>query len=125
MVNIPDSMLLFPRHGVRRIVPTRSLVRMGIRGLNRAVERREVFHLWFHPSNFFAKTREQFSALEEILGHAQYLREAGSLDVLTFADIRRTMGEAGRSPNGTRRLPPSPAGQAGGGWNAGKGEKRP
>lgn len=105
LVNIPDSMLLIARHGMRRIVPSVKLVRMGIRGLNRAVQRGGVFHLWFHPSNFLVKMEEQLSVLDQILHHAQLLRESGALEVLTVADIWGRMIEAKHSSSGPTTYP--------------------
>ncbi len=88
IVNIPDSMLLFSRQGYRSLVSSKKLIKIGLAGLNRAVERREIFHLWFHPSNFLYKTDEQFYVLEAILKHAQHLKENGQLEILTMSEIR-------------------------------------
>jgi peptidoglycan/xylan/chitin deacetylase (PgdA/CDA1 family) len=89
MVNIPDSMQFFSRQGSRSLVSSKSLTRKGVVGLNRAVERGEVFHLWFHPSNFAYGTNRQFESLENILKHAQLLRTSGQLEVLTMGEIQR------------------------------------
>jgi len=87
MVNIPDSMLFSARGGCRSLVSSKSLIKRGLAGLNRAVERGEIFHLWFHPSNFVYKTDEQFYVLEAILKDAQRLKESGQLEILTMGDI--------------------------------------
>lgn len=86
LVNVPDSLLLLGRNGLRRLVPRGNLVRMAKRGLDRAAEKKQLFHLWFHPSNFVHRTEEQFQTLERILQHASFLREQGQLDVLTMGD---------------------------------------
>ena len=69
-----------------------------------------MFHLWFHPSNFFTKTDDQFLVLEEILRHAQRLRDSGALEVLTFADIRRRLLE--ERPGPAHLTPSAPRGRS-------------
>jgi SAM-dependent methyltransferase len=86
LVNIPDSMLLIGRNGLRRLISMRSLAYKGLGGLHRAVRRREVFHLWFHPSNFVYRTDEQFTILENLLRQANELRSQGLLEVKTMND---------------------------------------
>jgi peptidoglycan/xylan/chitin deacetylase (PgdA/CDA1 family) len=90
MINIPDSMLLFGREGLRRVVSPNALARKAIRGLERAVKRSEIFHLWFHPANFAHAMEGQFAAFETILGHARRLRDAGRLEIRTMGDIHRS-----------------------------------
>ena len=85
--NIPGSMLLMSRNGVRRLLSTDRLVRRARRGLRAAVRRGETFHLWFHPCNFTDRLElmdEQFIVLERILAEAAALRQAGRLDILTM-----------------------------------------
>jgi len=92
MVNIPDSMLLLSRNSSRSLVLPGNLIKMGIAGLSRAVERGEIFHLWFHPSNFTHKTEKQFYILEAILKHAQKLRDESKLDILTMQEAAEGKG---------------------------------
>jgi SAM-dependent methyltransferase/peptidoglycan/xylan/chitin deacetylase (PgdA/CDA1 family) len=88
MVNVPGSMLFLGRWGrCRSLVSSKSLIKMGLAGLNRAVKRGEIFHLWFHPSNFVAKMDEQFYVLEAILKEAQRLKDNGQLEILAMGDI--------------------------------------
>jgi hypothetical protein len=67
---------------------------MGRAGVDRAVERREIFHLWFHPSNFVHKMDEQFQVLEEILRYAHELRKKNQLKNLTLGDVLKTVSPA-------------------------------
>jgi hypothetical protein len=94
MVNVPDSMLLLGRNGLRSLIPSQRLVSMGRAGVDRAVERREIFHLWFHPSNFAHKMDEQFQVLEEILRYAHELRKKNQLKNLTLGDVLKTVSPA-------------------------------
>ena len=77
LVNVPASMLFVSRRGIRRLISPKSLIKMAKAGLNRAVSRAEIFHLWFHPSNFAYRTEDQFQALEAILRYASELRQQG------------------------------------------------
>ncbi len=102
LVNVPDSMLLLGRNGPRRLVSPARLVRKAVSGLERAAERREVFHLRFHPSNFAYRTDEQLEVLEAIARHAQRLVRAGRLMNLTMGDFARwpAPGAAAAAPAG-------------------------
>lgn len=80
LVALGDSMLLLGRDGPRRWVPARRLIEMARAGMTRAAERREVFHLWFHPSNLVARREEQLATLEAILSRGRALVDAGRLD---------------------------------------------
>ncbi len=81
LVNLPGSMIYFPRHGVRRYVPMARRVARAVKGLEAAARSRRVFHLWFHPTNLADGTDEMFAGLRAILERVQALREAGDLEV--------------------------------------------
>lgn len=87
LINVPDSMLLFSRGGVRKLIPARLIARKGLAGIQRAVEQHKVFHLWFHPSNFWHDTDTQFRVLESLLQRASQLRAAGKLEVMTMGQF--------------------------------------
>lgn len=87
LVNIPDSMLLLGRNGLRKFVLPSIMVRKAKKGLKQAVRYKEVFHLWFHPSNFSYDTETQFRIFEAILKRAAAMREKGTLDIRTMHDI--------------------------------------
>ncbi|MBF0176876.1 MAG: hypothetical protein HQL63_08520 [Magnetococcales bacterium] len=86
LINLPDSMLLLGRNGLRRLVPPGNLIAMACSGLERAARQRRVFHLWFHPSNFTHDTDRQFAVLEAVLARAGDMREQGILDILPMGD---------------------------------------
>ena len=85
--NIPGSMIYFPMHGLRRHVPVSRRVKRAIKGLNAAVARRRVFHLWFHPTNFADETEAMFSGLRKILERAAALRASNQLAVLPMGAL--------------------------------------
>ncbi|MEK7650714.1 MAG: hypothetical protein AAB364_02500 [Patescibacteria group bacterium] len=87
LVNIPDSLLLLGRDGLRRLVSPGLMIAKMNAGLDRAVARREVFHLWFHPSNFSYDVENQFKILEALLERARNLRDQGKIEILTMKEI--------------------------------------
>jgi len=95
MVNLPDSMLLLGRDGVRSIVPARNVQTMAMAGLDRAAATKEVFHLWFHPSNLTYDMERQLSVLEHILAHAARLRRAGLLSTRSMGQVQEDVTVAG------------------------------
>ncbi|MBF0124286.1 MAG: hypothetical protein HQL60_02980 [Magnetococcales bacterium] len=86
LINVPDSLLLFGRQGIRRLIPPNNLWRMARSGLDGAARSGRIFHLWFHPSNFAAESDQQFALLERILSHACALRQQGQLQIMPMAD---------------------------------------
>ncbi len=80
--NIPGSMLYTPAFGVRRFLPVWLRVLRANRGLDRAIGRREVFHLWFHPTDLAVRTDAMLEGLRSIFERAVRLRDAGELDIL-------------------------------------------
>ncbi len=106
MINVPDSMLLLSREGIRRLVPRKALIDMASAGIHRAVERGEIFHLWFHPSDFVSETDKQFEVLETILQTANRLKDRGLLEVLTMGDVqKRVTGKPRGAPFGHNSPP--------------------
>lgn len=97
MVNVPGSMLLIGRGGLRRLIPSRNLINMGVAGLTRAVQRKEIFHLVFHPSNFADRMQEQLRVLESILETAQRLRLENRLEVLPMGAFDTGIGRPWRT----------------------------
>jgi len=81
LIELPSSMLLFARNGVRRVIHPSAVVAKAAAGLERARLRGEIFHLWFHPSNFYYDTDLQLATLGRILRRACEIRDRGELDI--------------------------------------------
>jgi hypothetical protein len=105
--NVPGSMILLPRDGVRRLVPFAARVAKARAGLAAAVRQGRVFHLWFHPFNFAVDRTALLRALDEILRSAVELRERGQLDILTMFEVAKAMnaGSASMQPTSATRVP--------------------
>jgi peptidoglycan/xylan/chitin deacetylase (PgdA/CDA1 family) len=89
--NIPGSMLLLHRGGVRRIVSVDATIEKARKGLRRAVEQRAVFHLWFHPFNLTQHRALMFAALRGILAEVAALRARGMIECRTMAQVAEQM----------------------------------
>lgn len=82
MVELPTSMLLLARNGLRGIIPPAAVSSKAQNGLERACTTGNLFHLWFHPSNFYYDSERQLAVLERVLERAAQLREQGRLDIV-------------------------------------------
>jgi peptidoglycan/xylan/chitin deacetylase (PgdA/CDA1 family) len=84
MIDVPGSMLLMARNGVRRFVLP-SVTRAKLKtGLERARASGGIFHLWFHPSNFYYRREEQLATLDWFLGHAANEAGQGRVEISTM-----------------------------------------
>jgi peptidoglycan/xylan/chitin deacetylase (PgdA/CDA1 family) len=86
--NIPGSMLLLHRVGVRRLVTVEARIAKARRGLRAAADTGRVFHLWTHPFNLAHDRPAMLRALDGILAEAARLRDAGRLEVRTMRALR-------------------------------------
>jgi len=85
--NIPGSMLFFSRNGIRRFVqPSVTLTKLE-KGLQKAISDGGVFHLWFHPSNFWSETEQQFAIFEKFIKRVSDLKNLDQLEVRNMAEF--------------------------------------
>ena len=89
--NIPGSMVLLERSGVRRVIPVSATVRKARLGLQRAADDGGVFHLWTHPFNLASEPELMLRMLDEVLRYAVRLRNAGSIRFETMGAIAERM----------------------------------
>jgi hypothetical protein len=89
MVELPTSMLLLARNGLRSLIPPASVVAKAKSGLEHACSTGDLFHLWFHPSNFYYDTEIQFAVLGQILECAARLRAQGRLEIVQMQHFAR------------------------------------
>lgn len=87
LVELPSSMLLLGRKGLRRMVHPSILVRKAMLGLDAAKRSGDLFHLWFHPSNFYYESEQQLGALEHIVAYAARMRASHGLDIRTMGSF--------------------------------------
>ncbi len=87
LVELPGSMLLLGRNGVRRLVRPEIAEMKAKLGLRRAARHGGIFHLWFHPSNFYRETDVQLRVLQKILDEACAMRDRAAIDIRPMASF--------------------------------------
>jgi hypothetical protein len=89
LVELPSSMLLMARNGLRRAIHPASIIgkaRLGLRAARRAGG---IFHLWFHPSNFYYEPERQLATLADIVAAAAAMRDRGRLEIRAMSSYRK------------------------------------
>lgn len=87
MCNIPGSMLFLGRGGVRRFIHPSTMLSKLQKGVNAALHKNEVFHLWFHPSNFWHDTEMQFETFETFMAMISKHAEREELDIKPMCEF--------------------------------------
>jgi peptidoglycan/xylan/chitin deacetylase (PgdA/CDA1 family) len=85
LVELPGSMLLLGRNGLRRLVRPEIAELKAKRGIRQAARHGGIFHLWFHPANFYFDGDVQLRVLANVLDEACALRDRGGLEIRTMA----------------------------------------
>jgi hypothetical protein len=85
LVDLPSSQFLMAYDGIRSLIPTAARVRQARLGIEKAVQRDELYHLWFHPFNL-GTSDKMFDALEQILRIVVRFRDEGKLQIMTMND---------------------------------------
>ncbi len=112
--DIPGSMLLLHRVGVRRWVSVRARVRKAERGIEQAIREGAVFHLWTHPMNLAHDREAMMKSLELILRAVAERRDEGLLRVRTMHDLAVEAVAAVREPKLVRAIAPDVSGPSAG-----------
>ena len=85
LINLPGSMLFMGRDGIRRWARTQTMRDKLAKGVAAAAGSREVFHLWFHPSNFWHDTAVQFDIFEWFAAHLADRAARGEIEIKPMA----------------------------------------
>jgi peptidoglycan/xylan/chitin deacetylase (PgdA/CDA1 family) len=88
LVNLPGSMFFPPYSGLWRLVGISKRISQAKKGIDMAIRRKALFHLWFHPFNL-ASSPLLPPALEEILAYVARHVKAGNIEALTMAETAR------------------------------------
>jgi hypothetical protein len=109
LVELPASMLVLGRYGLRRLVRPGMTELKAKLALRSAARHGSTFHLWFHPSNFYFETDVQLRVLRGILDEATTLRDRSAIEVRTMASYAGTRWPlAGRPPRPTPAVQHAP-----------------
>jgi hypothetical protein len=93
LINIPASMEYAPTHGKRRLIPGPRGMTGALRGVERAVRERRLFHLWFHPTDLANRSESMFEGLRAVFEDVASRRERGELEILPMAELAVRAGE--------------------------------
>jgi len=85
LCDLPASMFYPPFGGLWNLVGLSRRVAQAKKGVARAVSKRALFHLWFHPFNL-GSSPLLFEGLEEVLASIDNQVKAGNLESLTMAE---------------------------------------
>ncbi len=89
LINIPGSMYFVSNRGPRKYIPCGFRLRRAKLGINYAIKRNEIFHLWFHPIDFADNTNSLLKEFEHILKYANEKRDNSMLEIKTMAQIAK------------------------------------
>ncbi len=102
LVNIPASMFLMPKDGLRCLIPWKSRIVQARRGIQEAIRKNGVFHLWFHPWNL-GGSPQMIDCLEDIFRTVASHREKGQLRAVTMKDLaQEILADAAANPGAVR-----------------------
>ena len=89
VISIPQSLYLPSNRGVKRLIPKRMRFVLAKKGIDEAVSKGEIFHLWTHPIDFIDQSGLLLHEFAHILTYAGKLRSQGKLAIQTMAQIAR------------------------------------
>jgi hypothetical protein len=81
IVELPGSLLLMGRNGVRKLINPDTIVTKAGLGMKKAARTKSPFNFYFHPANFYFQPEVQFQVLDKILSLAAELRRNGEIDI--------------------------------------------
>lgn len=87
LIEIPSSMYFVSARNIRKHIPFGLRFYKSKLGINRAISKKEIFHLWFHPIDFVDNSNSLFMELENILKYANQKRVKGLLTIKTMKQI--------------------------------------
>jgi hypothetical protein len=92
LVDIPGSMQMLGRNGLRRFLLPQVTRAKLLLGLERARRDGGTFHLWFHPSNFYYRRDEQLTTLAWFLERATDEASRGRIEFRTMSSYAARVG---------------------------------
>ncbi|MFA4889938.1 MAG: polysaccharide deacetylase family protein [Candidatus Omnitrophota bacterium] len=104
LIEVPASMLFRFAYGKSRIIAEGMRFRKAKKGIDAAIKRRRIFHLWFHPISFAWKMNLMLAELDAILQYASEKKKDGLLEIATLKeDAGCFMMQGARTTNLTLR----------------------
>jgi len=95
--NIPASMFLPPISSIYQGLSLQARVIRAKKGIEKAVEKKAVFHLWFHPHNACEQTELFLLVLDNILKLVEREIQAGRMINLTMSELAEKLSQKRRN----------------------------
>jgi hypothetical protein len=87
VLEIPGGYFYPHKRGWAKLLPVSFRVRKAVKGLRKASDKRQIFHLWTHPFNLASDPKELLHGLETIFKEVAQMREKGQIEVRTMKQI--------------------------------------
>ncbi len=87
LINIPGSYYFPSARGIRKYIPKGLRAYKAKRGIDSAIKKGEIFHLWSHPIDFADQTSKLMYDFEEILAYANKKVVEGKLEIKSMKEI--------------------------------------
>lgn len=89
LVNVRGSSYFVSGRGLRRLISKGVRFENAKRGIEAAINKNEVFHLYTHPTDFTDDSEKLFSDFEKILKYAAAKRSKRLLEIKTMGEIAK------------------------------------
>ncbi len=86
ILNIPASQFLIPYDGFRKYISSASRIKKAIKGIDLAIKKDAVFHLWHHTFNL-GSSENFFYILTQIFKYVDKKRKQGKIENCTMKEI--------------------------------------
>lgn len=87
LLNIQGSYYFLSHRGFRKLVPKGLRFKKAKIGIEMAIEKKEVFHMWFHPIDIISDQDSLLNELGQILEYAGDKVKNGTLSSMTMGEI--------------------------------------
>jgi peptidoglycan/xylan/chitin deacetylase (PgdA/CDA1 family) len=87
LLNIQGSYYFLSHRGFRKFIPRGVRFGKAKIGIEKAIEKKEVFHMWFHPIDIISKENALLKELEQILEYVGDKVKKGTLSSKTMGEI--------------------------------------
>jgi hypothetical protein len=89
LIEIPSSMYFVSNRGPRKYIPYGLRMKRAKLGIDRAIIKNEIFHLWLHPIDLVDNSTNLLNEFEEILKYAYIKRRESFLKIETMQQITK------------------------------------
>lgn len=91
ILNLPASMYFPSQRGLKKYIPAGLRLKKAIRSIDQAIEKGEIFHMWFHPIDIMSDSDNLLKELKSILEYASNKAASGQLRIRNMSQIAEEM----------------------------------